>query len=224
VATKKQRTPYEVLGVAKDATLKDIKTAYRKRISDAHPDREGGDEDLAAEINAAYEVLSDPERRQRFDSSGSTDVPRNPRDLAEQGVIVLLMSVLTDERDFHGNIIDHLRERVKANTKGVNERIKKAREKIARLERLAGRLKGPMVEQLVENQLESARVVIVQAESQLETDRLVMELLGEYSDNWEKVSGSLGIDRGALPAGQVEALAAMAQLQGQSGKGWGKGF
>ncbi len=60
---------YEVLGVARDATEDDIKRAYRKRARSSHPDA-GGDEDEFKSITHAYEVLSDRERRARYDRFG----------------------------------------------------------------------------------------------------------------------------------------------------------
>lgn len=60
---------YEVLGVDKDADEKQIKKAYRKLAVKHHPDK-GGDEQLFKEISAAYEVLSDPEKRQLYDKYG----------------------------------------------------------------------------------------------------------------------------------------------------------
>jgi DnaJ family protein A protein 2 len=60
---------YETLGVDKDASAKDIKKAYRKLSLVHHPDR-GGDEHKFKEINAAYEILSDEEKRKAYDKYG----------------------------------------------------------------------------------------------------------------------------------------------------------
>jgi len=65
--------PYAVLGLARGATPAEIKTAYRELVAKYHPDRHQGNplEELAAaklaEINRAYEILSDPERRAAYD-------------------------------------------------------------------------------------------------------------------------------------------------------------
>lgn len=60
---------YEVLGVSPTATQDEIKTAYRKLALKHHPDK-GGDADKFKEINAANEVLSDPEKRKTYDRFG----------------------------------------------------------------------------------------------------------------------------------------------------------
>jgi len=64
---------YKILGVPKNATAKDIKAAYRKAARKHHPDVNKGDPKSEArfkEINEANEVLSDPEKRRRYDSLG----------------------------------------------------------------------------------------------------------------------------------------------------------
>ena len=68
-----KRDYYEVLGVSKDADAKEIKKAYRKLAMKYHPDKNPGDkaaEEKFKEINEAYEVLSDEEKRSTYDRFG----------------------------------------------------------------------------------------------------------------------------------------------------------
>ena len=65
-----KRDYYEVLGVSKDASADEIKKAFRKAAVQHHPDKEGGDETKFKEINEAYEVLKDQQKRQRYDQFG----------------------------------------------------------------------------------------------------------------------------------------------------------
>lgn len=64
------RDPYSVLGVPRNADPDAIKKAYRKLARELHPDR-GGDAEKLKEVNGAWEVLSDPERRKTYDEFGA---------------------------------------------------------------------------------------------------------------------------------------------------------
>ena len=64
---------YDTLGVAKNASAEEIKKAYRKLAREHHPDARGGDEARFKEIQGAYDVLSDPEKRKAYDTFGSTN-------------------------------------------------------------------------------------------------------------------------------------------------------
>lgn len=59
---------YSTLGVAKTATQEEIKKAYRKLASSHHPDRDGGDTAKFQSIQAAYDIISDPQKRQEYDN------------------------------------------------------------------------------------------------------------------------------------------------------------
>jgi len=67
---------YETLGINKDASIDEIKKAYKKAALKHHPDR-GGDAEKFKQLSQAYEVLSDSDRRARYDQFG-TDEPQNP--------------------------------------------------------------------------------------------------------------------------------------------------
>jgi preprotein translocase subunit Sec63 len=102
--------PYAVLGVPRTATEEEIRAAYRELVARYHPDRHQGNplEELAAaklaEINRAYEILSDPERRADYDSGrppwprpvdspfarGAARVRRRNRWLLVIGILLLL--------------------------------------------------------------------------------------------------------------------------------------
>jgi len=65
---------YSILGVSKTASDKDLKQAFRKLARKFHPDVNPGDKAAEAkfkEINEAYEVLSDPEKRSKYDEVGA---------------------------------------------------------------------------------------------------------------------------------------------------------
>ena len=73
-----KRDYYEVLGVDRSASADDIKRSYRRLAMKYHPDRNPGDAEAEAsfkEASEAYEVLSDDDRRQRYDQFGHEGLP-----------------------------------------------------------------------------------------------------------------------------------------------------
>ena len=80
MANEKKRDYYEVLGVQKNATADELKKAYRKLAKQNHPDLNPGDKEAEArfkEINEAYEVLSDKDKRAKYDQFGFAGVDPN---------------------------------------------------------------------------------------------------------------------------------------------------
>ena len=84
-----QKDFYSMLGVARDVSDEDLKKAYRKLALRYHPDRNPGDktaEEKIREINAAYEVVGDPEKRRAYDRLRCGDEARD--ETPDPGVIL----------------------------------------------------------------------------------------------------------------------------------------
>ena len=77
---------YAALGLAANATLADIKRAFRQKASYYHPDRNtAADADLRfREVQQAYDVLSDPERRQQYDDNRRRNLLDDPLQTATE--------------------------------------------------------------------------------------------------------------------------------------------
>lgn len=87
------KSMYETLGVAQDALPSDIKAAYRKLVSKAHPDR-GGDPVEFNLIQRAYDTLSDLELRTRYDLTGSWEMLTPVETKARDGVMEVFGNLL----------------------------------------------------------------------------------------------------------------------------------
>lgn len=88
-------TLYEILGLQPTATEYDIKAAHRKKVMELHPDRPGGNAEAFHKVQEAFEVLSDPTRRARYDQTGETSDPTEQRARAEEAQFM---------KDIHGVI------------------------------------------------------------------------------------------------------------------------
>ncbi len=69
---------YKILGIDKTASPEEVKKAYRKLAHQHHPDKDGGNEEKFKEINEAYQILSDDQKRAQYNQFGSTFEDGNP--------------------------------------------------------------------------------------------------------------------------------------------------
>ncbi len=86
---------YEILGIAKDATPKEIKRAYKDKAKRHHPDK-GGDEEVFKKIQQAYDVLSDPLSRKMYDTTGEVkkiDFDQGMKNLFDNYIIPELVKI-----------------------------------------------------------------------------------------------------------------------------------
>lgn len=74
--SQQQADLYDVLGINRSASADDIRAAYRQRARETHPDAGGHPGEFQA-VQAAWEVLGDPEQRRRYDRSGMSSTGRN---------------------------------------------------------------------------------------------------------------------------------------------------
>ncbi|MHA1148562.1 MAG: molecular chaperone DnaJ [Promethearchaeota archaeon] len=89
MSSKQKRDYYEVLGVSREATENEIKLAYRKLAKQYHPDLNKTDpnaKDKFIEIQEAYEVLSDPQKRRNYDRYGFSGVDVDMSDFFRGGI------------------------------------------------------------------------------------------------------------------------------------------
>lgn len=115
---------YRALGIRKNASPATVRKAYRKLAMQNHPDRNPGDDAAAqrlAAVQQAYDVLSDPDRRAKYDATGDTTPPES-----ESQRLATLMHVLVPRMEAVLNalaeagrkieeedVVDHMREAVK---------------------------------------------------------------------------------------------------------------
>lgn len=138
--------PYEELGLARDASTMDVRRAYRRKAKDAHPDR-GGKADDFNRIRRAMTVLTDPARRERFDSTGAADDgPDNTRSTALQVIEKHISGLVNGYLSGHGgdprqmDVIGHLKRCINDELRDGDVQIENGRRIIAFLKDMGKRM------------------------------------------------------------------------------------
>ena len=117
---------YEVLGVSRDASEKEIKKAYRKMAMKYHPDRNPEDpeaEEKFKQAAEAYDVLSDPEKRKRYDRYGHSGLGQDGRSGGRPGGFQDISDIFEAFNDIFGGAGGRRRSRRKRGQAGSNLRV-----------------------------------------------------------------------------------------------------
>ncbi len=157
-------THYETLGVARDASPAEIKRAWRRASSAAHPDREGGSQERQQAINRAYEVLSDPDRRADYDATGEDRQKPSIDQEAHESLVQLLSGMLAAEGDLltHAHaVVDQAREQLLSNVLARKNQVDKLGSRRGKVRR-----KDNGADNLVEHLIE-ARITALEGEIRL---------------------------------------------------------
>lgn len=159
---------YQVLGLEKGATLSQIKSAYRQLSGLYHPDRVAGMENKFQEVKHAYEVLSNENRRDRYDRTGRDDdikvTPKVIQSMVEQTMLVVLTAERpdgsTDDPTWE-DIRKKILESLATPRRELTQNIKREQKKLTRLDNLAKRFKSKTDADPVGDALAAHRVRIV---------------------------------------------------------------
>lgn len=175
--------PYETLGLERSASLEQIKKAYRRACSEAHPDKHGGDGRRQQEVNDSYAILSDAARRARFDASGDTSprgrIVENARAiLASQFAQIVDREELIDPLSLLKISLEALKSQAFADRQSQSQRIRF-------LERKARALKGPAEDNflgpVIEGKIDQARRQVAELDLAIESFAVCLELIQGYA-------------------------------------------
>lgn len=184
---QKTMTYYETLGVEPTASAAEIKAAWRKKCSENHPDRQGGNAEAMAAINAAYECLGDPDRRASYDETGR-DPAAGPSldDVAEQALQILIKQILEDNPQ--GNLVKLLDVHITREVSNIEKDVAKNERVISRLNKQldsvvrksAGR--PSLFNTVLQDQIKRSQSEIEQARKHLDISRRALEILRDHED------------------------------------------
>lgn len=201
---------YRVLGVSREASDDEIKKAYRKLVFEHHPDRNPDSKDAEAkirEINAAYEIVGDAEKRRSYDRLFWGDEPR--AESVDPGVILDEMEKkLFDEgrKELFAILMKDVK-RVKAELKIIRERTVAEQGYDSFLEKVVAARASEIMDEFVTEEMEGRRHRLVE----VATDMMVSQGVAKRGDE-----GGIRTLRNRLEAafrkGRVHGVASALEL------------
>lgn len=174
---------YAALELERGADAADVKRAYRKKAQEHHPDK-GGDKERFQVVKSTYEVLSDPDRRKRYDETGETGQQHDPRE-EMLGILAQLMMTIIDKVDVdHTNVIETMRAQISGVQAQHSQSIENNRKRIRVRERALKRLKAKTGENILASMLRAdimaTEAAIQRIEGEQEKVKAMLALLDDY--------------------------------------------
>lgn len=202
---KEKKDLYEILGIGHDATKEEIKKAYRKLALKYHPDHNPGNqeaEEKFKEVNMAYEVLSDPDKKKEYDETGNYDGEDNVRKAAIDHLRSMMAQAVKQDNEMSrissfGSLYESdntlMKKIMRALAKqkaDTNSSIVEARKTIKHLEEKKKKVRMKdnakhsfnIFESTVDVLINNSKAYVAQAEGQLEMLNIATELASDYED------------------------------------------
>jgi len=173
---------YDTLGVPRDASHDEIKQAFRRRSSEAHPDKGGSDEQQAA-VNAAWAVLGDAERRAEYDRTGQDAAPGS----LEQEARSVLMQLFQAALDAAAvNVLLDVSQMLEKHRQRLMQAQFEAKEKRARLVKRTGKIKARqgenLMQLLIDQQIKQIDDALPLFERGLTVNSMSAQMLNNYEE------------------------------------------
>lgn len=198
---------YETLGVPKNATADEIKRAYRKLAPKWHPDRstEPNAKEGFQQIQEAYEVLKDAEKRAHYDETGERKSSEDPIDVNARSLLAAAFDkVLNQGEDC--NVIETVRENMHVDICQMQAAVIRTKDQISKLEKMRRlvKAKGPidLWRGLIDQKIQTAQSFMQRLEMQLKVGKRLGEMLNDYENGYvepERQEGGLRRTYGTRP-------------------------
>jgi curved DNA-binding protein CbpA len=158
---------YDTIGVDKKATLEDIKTAFRKRAKEMHPDKGGNEKEMSA-LTKAYGILSDEQKREHYDKTGQEDQGDNENkaiSIMLQEWAKCISQAIDSKKTTSINLQRRVQEGLKKQLSNVRENRSKYSEVLKGMKAVRERVKNKgnhkmLVEQMIDQQIAQTNTTI----------------------------------------------------------------
>lgn len=185
-------THYETLGVPRTASADEIKQAFLRKASEQHPDK-GGTADGMADINRAYECLSDEKRRADYDETGA-DGEVKPVEIEARDALITLFDAAMKNSD--GDWLRDVSQMLAQHRNGLEQAKAGTEVKLNRLVKRVGKVRVKsgenLVEMLLTQQVKALRAQLVTVARGIAVNKTASAMLTAYEVEEETVQKWLG--------------------------------
>ena len=176
---------YKVLGVAKDAEHSEIRKTYKKKASGCHPDKNPDNPEATKEFQAlvrAYTILSDAEKRERYDRTGSSEEEPNAEEMANNMIAELFFKHAENDSFLAKNYITPVTKSIQASLKKCKSEKTWLSTSYKRLEYLISKTEGTSSFAIILNRrLSEIKGKLEHAKTGVKVMSLALELLQDYA-------------------------------------------
>lgn len=187
---------YQTLGVGKGASKDDIRKAYRKKSKTAHPDAGGSPESFAL-VKRAHDILTDEERRAKYDATGDESEKAPNNEISEViNIIAAVMDAVIMEAANRGlspinvDIIRSMKSNLSEGIKKAEADREKIRSQIKKTEILLGRFTAKdgenFLEGIIAGKIAELNNQIAMIDKSLNAPRKALEMIGKFDFRFEK--------------------------------------
>ena len=177
---------YEVLGVNRRATIKEIVAAYRNLVNKQHPDKQYGDTESFRLIQEAFDVLRDPVKRKKYNEHGrlTADEIQDTRDY----IMSVVEQVVNDENVDLAliDMVETLRKTTVQNLTGAKGELKKNQKKKKRIEKNEHRTKNEAILRVFRKHKGVATQQIEKLERAISMFKIALVILEDYEYEFDE--------------------------------------
>lgn len=180
-------TLYELLQIKKDATPKQIKRAYLDRCKENHPDT-GGDEKVYKQVQEAYNILKDPEKRKGYDNGASVEKLSGNAPSIQEKMVAVLDKVLSDFGFVpeHTDLISKMEGVVNDKIQALRSFKEESQGDIKNLKETKKRIKNSQtLEMYLENRIEQVEYQIKDADRRIKEEEYLITVIRDIGYEYE---------------------------------------
>lgn len=176
---------YDILGVSKNATFEEIKAKYKSLAQQHHPDK-GGDSELFKQIKNAYEILSDPINRKRYDTTGQFETKSSLRDSALEQLSRIFFNLIPNINPETDDPILIMKNESRREKENVNHNINECNGRMFKLKKIINKIKRKnndgenLLRMFAENQLKNHENELQNYIRQIQIIDTIIEILEDY--------------------------------------------